>query len=104
MLTEKQIEEYHGFGYAVAPSLLTRPEVEQLLAGLERVCEGQTLAAHDKTRVEMEPAQPPSGTLVRRIYEPCTYYQPFRELSESETLLGHVEQLLGPDLDFHYSK
>jgi ectoine hydroxylase-related dioxygenase (phytanoyl-CoA dioxygenase family) len=59
---------------------------------------------YDKTRLEMEPRQPPTGRFVRRIYEPCTYYAHFRELSESEALLASVEQLLGPNLLFHYSK
>ena len=36
--------------------------------------------------------------------QPCTHYKPFRELSDSPKLLDAVEELLGPDLIFHYSK
>src|SRR5205814_2410794 len=53
---------------------------------------------------EMEAKQGPDGRTVRRIYEPCTYYPRFRTLSESSDLLDAVEQLLGPNLTFHYSK
>jgi dTDP-glucose 4,6-dehydratase len=52
----------------------------------------------------MEPKQPPDGTLVRRVYEPCSYYPVFRELSEDAELLDCVEPLIGPNLSFHYSK
>ena len=75
-----------------------------LLADMEAICAGNTLARHDKSRLEMEPDQGPDGALVRRIYEPCTHYPRFRAFSESATLLDCVEQLLGPDLVFHYSK
>jgi phytanoyl-CoA hydroxylase len=52
----------------------------------------------------MKPCQEPEGTRVRRIYEPCTYYSRFRELSVSGRVLDRVQQLIGPDLVFHYSK
>jgi len=104
MLSENQIEQYHLRGYTVAAGLLSLQEVDDLLEEVERVSGANTLTRHDKTRVEMEPKQPPDGTLVRRIYEPCTYYSVFRALSDSEKLLSHVEQLLGRDLNFHYSK
>jgi hypothetical protein len=54
--------------------------------------------------MEMEPNQPPDGTRVRRLYEPCTHYSRFRALSESGELLDSLAQLLGENLLFHYSK
>jgi hypothetical protein len=104
MLTAGQIEQYHLLGYTVSPGFLSPAEVGALLGEIERISAGSTLGAHDRTRMEMEPNQPAGGGLVRRIYEPCTHYAAFRELSESGKLLDRVEQLLGPDLDFHYSK
>ena len=104
MLTEKQITEYHQKGYTVYPNFLTPDEVAELLTETEKITRGNTLAKHDKTRMEMEPDQPPDGARVRRLYEPCTYYPLFRALSESDKLLDTVEQLVGPDILFHYSK
>ncbi len=104
MLSEKQLEEYRQQGYTVSRQLLGAEHVAALLAEAERVSAGNTLARHDKSRFEMEPNQPPEGTRLRRIYEPCTYYPTFRALSESDRLLECVKQLLGPDLEFHYSK
>jgi phytanoyl-CoA hydroxylase len=104
MLSEAQIGQYRRDGYVVIHGLLREEELAALLAEIERASAGSTLASHDQTKVEMEPDQPPAGTWLRRLYEPCTHYPPFRDLSDSEKLLVCVEQLLGPDLEFHYSK
>src|SRR3954447_5599946 len=98
MLTDVQVNQYHSDGYTVRPRLFTKEEVVALLEEADRVAAGNTLAEHDGSRVEMEPNQPPDGTVLRRIYEPCSYYPRYRELSEAEKLLICVEQLLGPDL------
>ena len=104
MFSPEQLAHYHREGYVVYPQFLSREEVAALLADIEAVSAGNTLAHHDKTRMEMEPHQPPDGTLVRRLYEPCTRYERFRAFSESSNLLDCVEQLFGPDIIFHYSK
>jgi phytanoyl-CoA hydroxylase len=104
MLTDEQVSQYHRDGYTVAESFLKASEVSDLIEEIESVCTGNTLARHNTARLEMEPNQPPEGTLVRRIYEPCTHYPLFRNLSEASLLLDCVQQLLGPHLVFHYSK
>ncbi len=104
MLTEAQITEYHQNGYTVYPDFLNSDEVAELLTETEKIIHGATLVNHDKDRMEMEPDQPRDGAKVRRLYEPCSHYPLFRELSESDKLLDSVEQLLGPNLLFHYSK
>ena len=104
MLTPTQIEQYHVQGYTVCPGFLSAAQVQELLQEIGRISSGATLASHDRTLMEMEPNQPLEGGLVRRIYEPCSHYAPFRALSDSEKMLDAVESLLGPDLDFHYSK
>ena len=104
MLERHQVEQYKREGYAACPNFLSKEQLSDVLSDIERICEGNTLENHDKGRVEMEPHQEPTGTRVRRIYEPCTYYSRFRELSESDKLLDSVQQLIGPNLIFHYSK
>lgn len=104
MLTAQQVEQYKRDGYTVYPNLLDADRVAALLAETDRVTAGNTLASHDAERMEMEPAQTPEGTAVRRLYEPCSYYPVFRELSDDGLLLDCLEQLLGPDIFFHYSK
>lgn len=104
MLSPELVDQFQRDGFCVEAALLDRGEIATLLAGIERICAGATVARHDDTRLEMEPRQGPEGTSVRRIYEPCTYYPEFRALSESSQLLDSVTQLLGENLLFHYSK
>jgi len=104
MLTTQQVEQFNTRGYTVCPGFLSAGQVDALLAETARATQGHTLAEHDAERMEMEPEQSPDGTAVRRLYEPCSYYDVFEQLSEGETLLDCVEQLFGPNLLFHYSK
>lgn len=104
MLTPEQTEHYHAEGYVVVPDFLSAEQLDTFLREMDSVSAGNTLADHDATRMEMEPSQPPDGTQVRRLYEPCGQYEVFREFSDSQKLLDAVEALLGPDLVYHYSK
>ena len=104
MLTPAQVEHYHAEGYVAIPGFLSAEEIAAFLSEMDAASTGNTLADHDATRMEMEPNQPPDGTQVRRLYEPCSHYGVFRAFSESERLLDAVGALLGPDLVFHYSK
>ena len=104
MLTTAQVEHYHAEGYLAVPGFLSAEEIAAFLREMDAVSAGHTLANHDATCMELEPNQPPDGTQVRRLYEPCSHYEVFRAFSESERLLDAVEALLGPDLVFHYSK
>jgi len=104
MLTAEQAKRYRTEGYFISPDLLSQAEVEQFVYETERICAGSTVAQHDASRLEMEPGQPPNGTKVRRIYEPCTYYEVFKKFSESPKLVDALEQLLGPDIVYTSSK
>ena len=104
MFAQEQVEQFEREGYTVYPNFLNADEVAALLQEAAEVTAGSTRANHDATRMEMEPNQPPDGTAVRRIYEPCSFYPVTRALSELDRLLDCVEQLLGPNLIYHYSK
>lgn len=104
MFTQEQVEQFKRDGYAVYPNFLGADEVGALLREIDEVTAGNTRANHDATRMEMEPNQPPDGTAVRRIYEPCSFYPVTRALSELDRLLDCVEQFFGPNLVYHYSK
>ena len=72
MLTTAQVEHYHTEGYVAVPGFLSAEDVAAFLREMDAVSVGNTLANHDVTRMEMEPNQPPDGTQVRRLYEPCS--------------------------------
>lgn len=104
MLSPEQVNQYQSDGFTVCDGFLPEGEVERFREEIEGICAGNTLARHDSTLMEMEPAQPPEGTRVRRIYQPCHHFPEFGSLSVSDRLLDCVEQLLGPDLLIQYSK
>jgi phytanoyl-CoA hydroxylase len=104
MLTSDQIMQYRQQGFWVCHGFLRAADRTEFLAEIDTILASATLASHDPSRMEMEPDQALDGRQARRIYEPCTYYQPLRQLSESQKLLDAVEQLIGPSLIFHYSK
>ena len=104
MLSSGQVAEYQCTGFAVQRGLIDKSTVDELLREIEEITIGSTASNHDATRMEMEGNQKPDGALVRRIYDPCTKYRPFIELSESGVVLDCVEQLIGADLVFQQSK
>ena len=94
-MTKLNRQEYDENGYAFYPELVDPNQLKILLAEIDRISDGNTLAAHDKTRLEMEPDQKSDGRLVRRIYQPCTHYAPFRELSDFSQAPGRRGNLVG---------
>ena len=104
MLKSSEVAQYNSQGYCVSHQFLSESEVDRLLAEIESISAGATLARHDPSRLEMEPKQPPEGNKVRRIYEPCTHYQACRDFSEDPRLVKGLVQLLGPDVLYFSSK
>jgi phytanoyl-CoA hydroxylase len=104
MLNEQMVRQYHEQGFCLAREFLDNSVVKSLLKELEEVVAGATLGHHDKTKMEMEPDQEPSGNRVRRVYDPCNNYPCYRQISDSTDLLDSVQQLIGPDIVYHYSK
>ena len=104
MLSPQQVNQYHRDGFTVCEGFLGASEVDRFRQAIEEICSGNTLEHHDQSRMEMEPNQPPEGTRVRRIYQPCNDIPEFRRCADSNRLLDCVEQLLGPDLLLQYSK
>ena len=104
MLSESQIQEYRTQGFLCVPDFLSPELIDTFLETADEIISSNTANDFDSTRVEMEPDQSPSGTKVRRIYEPCEYYAPFRSYSDSPEALNAVEQLIGHNIYLHYSK
>lgn len=104
MLAPELVDQFQRDGFCAAAAFLNPEEIAALLASMDALSAGATVARHDAGRLEMEPDQGPDGNRVRRIYEPCTHYPEFRALSECGNLLDSVAQLLGENLLFHYSK
>jgi hypothetical protein len=68
MLSSELVDQFHRDGFCSATGILSVGEIDALLADLQSICAGATVANHDSSRMEMEPNQPPDGTLVRREF------------------------------------
>ena len=104
MLNSSQINEYHENGYTILPNLLELELIKSFISQIEQITKGNSLENHDASKMEMEQDQEPEGKLVRRLYEPCTYYENFKNFSESLKILNCIECLLGSNIIYHYSK
>ena len=81
MFTSEQVAQYQREGYAIHPGLPDSDEVAALLADIESICAGNTLAHHDQSRMEMEPNQPPDGTRVSAVHTARSTSEPRRSIS-----------------------
>ena len=104
MLSKTQIQEYHARGFLCVPDFLSPKLIDTLLETADEIVSSSLTNDFDSGRVEIEPDQSSSETKVRRIYEPCEYYAPFRSYSDSPEVLDVVEQLIGHNIYLHYSK
>jgi phytanoyl-CoA hydroxylase len=104
ILDERHVQDYRRQGFACVPDFVSAECLVAFRREIERIAAASAASGFDPARVEMEPSQGASGRVIRRIYEPCEYYAPFREYSESTAILDAVQQLIGDNLLLHYSK
>ena len=99
MLNRKQIQEYKINGFTVYRNFLNKISIDKILNEVNSVI--STKKNSKASIMEMEPDEDNS---VRRLYEPCSNYSMCKKLSESKKLLDCIEQLIGENIVFHYSK
>jgi phytanoyl-CoA hydroxylase len=91
------VQDYNEQGYAVVEGLFSPEEVAVLNDSIDEV-----LSAPDITEVaEVEPGD---HSVARRIWSPTKRHSAFETAAANPRLLDMVEQLIGPDILFHYSK
>ncbi|MBO0820453.1 MAG: phytanoyl-CoA dioxygenase family protein [Nocardiopsaceae bacterium] len=95
--TKPFAQQYRDQGYAVVEGLLTPGEVGELNGAIDEV-----LSAADITDVaEVEPEDP---SVARRIWSPTKRHPAFEKATANPRLLDKIEQLIGPNILYHYSK
>ena len=104
MLHDNHVDDYRRQGFACVSDFVSQDSIAAFRRETDRITYVSTASDFDSARVEMEPDQDPSDNKIRRIYEPCEYYAPFREYAESSEILDAVQQLIGGDILLHYSK
>ena len=96
MLSSEQINQYHQDGFTVQRGMISKNIISELLGEIDRIVAGSNASNFDPAILEMEPNQDPTGKLIRRIYDPCTKYKPFINLSENKQKENDSEPDSGP--------
>jgi phytanoyl-CoA hydroxylase len=95
--TTKLAESYRENGFAVAERFFDAEYVARLNGAIEEV-----LDVPDVSSVaELEPGD---AAIPRRIWSPTKRHAAFERTVADPRLLDVIEQLVGPDILFHYSK
>jgi ectoine hydroxylase-related dioxygenase (phytanoyl-CoA dioxygenase family) len=95
--TTKLVDSYREQGFAVAERFFDAESVSQLNGAIAEVLDTPDLASV----AEVEPDNP---TIARRIWSPTKRHSAFEKATADPRLLDVLEQLIGPDILFHYSK
>lgn len=93
----KLVESYRELGFAVAERFFDADYVAQVNGAIAEV-----LDVPDITSVA-EP-EPDNAAIARRIWSPTKRHATFEKTAADPRLLDVLEQLVGPDILFHYSK
>ncbi len=88
---------YRDQGFAIAEGLFGPDEVARLNNAIATVLETPELSSV----AEVEPKDP---TVARRIWSPTKRHPLFGKTAADSRLLDVLEQIIGPDILFHYSK
>jgi len=104
ILDDQQVQDYRRQGFAQVAGFVSADGVAALRGEADGIAAAAAASGFDPERVEMEPSRGAAGEVIRRIYEPCEHYAPFRDYAESAAILDAVQQLIGGNLLLHYSK
>tara|TARA_Y100000294_G_C8532071_1_gene327414 strand:+ start:85 stop:915 length:831 start_codon:yes stop_codon:yes gene_type:complete len=99
MLNRRQLEEYKNDGFTIYKNFLNKLIIKNIINEVNSVITSKKIS--QESIMEMEPDE---NKAVRRLYEPCSNYPICKEVSESKIVLDCVEQLIGKNIIFHYSK
>jgi ectoine hydroxylase-related dioxygenase (phytanoyl-CoA dioxygenase family) len=93
----KLVESYREQGFAVAERFFDAEYVAQLTSAITEVLDGPDLAS-------VAEVEPDNAAIARRIWSPTKRHSAFEKATADPRLLDVLEQLIGPDILFHYSK
>lgn len=89
--------KYDQDGYLVVEGLFDAADVELARAAIDEILSTPELSSV----AELEPSD---RSVVRRIWSPTKRHSYFERMAADPRLLDVIEQLIGPDILFHYSK
>lgn len=103
-LTNEQINAYQDQSYVVVPSVFATDELNEVDQAIRDLTRQAIASGQMETILELEP-EPINGERVpRRIYNPFSQHEAFRNLATDERVLGRIESLIGPNFGLQHSK
>ena len=104
MLTSEQRAFFWENGYLAIQDFLSAEELASVRQALdELVAKAQGLRANTKV-YDVEAPADGGPTVVRRIFNPAQVDERFERIATSPKVLDVVEDLIGPDIQFHHGK
>jgi phytanoyl-CoA hydroxylase len=97
MISNEAIRFYENNGYLVIPDLFTTQQIEKSIDAINQVLDPNKA----EKSYELEPVD---QTTVRRIWSPTQKNTVFWEMATDPELLDVLENLIGKNILFHYSK
>ncbi|MCM2546908.1 phytanoyl-CoA dioxygenase family protein [Burkholderia glumae] len=97
MISAQQARFYAHHGFVVVDNLFDAAKVGEAIRAIDELLDPANLGK----AFEMEPQD---GATVRRIWSPTQKHEVFERLAADSALLDCIQQLIGDDVMFHYSK
>ncbi|CAB3753209.1 mitomycin antibiotic biosynthesis protein [Burkholderia sp. MSh2] len=97
MISAQQAQFYARHGFVVVENVLGQEKIDEAIRAIDELLDPSNLGK----AFEMEPQD---GSTVRRIWSPTQKHDVFERLAADPAVLDCVQQLIGDDVLFHYSK
>lgn len=104
VLTPSQVEFYRQHGYLAIENVLTPAQLAEAHDVVDRFVEqSRAVTAHNEV-FDLEPDHTPARPHIRRLKNPVKIHPFFDSLMRSDSILDHVEPLVGPGVRYQGSK
>ena len=97
MISAQQAQFYARHGFVVVDNILDAEKIREAIGAIDELLDPSNLGK----AFEMEPQD---GSTVRRIWSPTQKHDVFERPAADPALLDCIQQLIGDNVLFHYSK
>ena len=98
MLTRKQIDFYHEFGYLGVEGVLSDAEVEELRRVTAEFVQLSASVTEHTAVFDLEPGHTPESPKLRRLKNPVSHHEVYNKFLHHPGILAIAAQLIGPNL------
>jgi len=98
MLTQKQIDFYHEFGYIGVDNVLNTDEVSELRRVTDEFVDKSRAVTQHTDVFDLEPGHTAENPRLRRLKDPIKQHPYYDQTLRHPKILDIVSQLIGPDL------